>query len=202
MSDSAKQSTPPKRKSATIKEEITDENEKQSKWEPKDWQQMLDNMREMRKNRSAPVDTMGCHKCSDSNADEKTQRFHHLIALMLSSQTKDQVTFEAMERLKSNGLTPETVLELEVSELEKLLYPVSFYKNKTKHIQATCRILIEKYGSDIPNNIAELIKLPGVGPKMAHICMHTAWNIVSGIGECHFYGRCLYSIRRFNRSFF
>lgn len=46
---------------------------KQAKWEPKNWQKMLENMREMRKNRSAPVDTMGCHMCADTNADEKVK---------------------------------------------------------------------------------------------------------------------------------
>lgn len=45
--------------------------EKSSKWEPKNWQQTLENIRKMRKNEIAPVDTMGCHKCSDDDADEK-----------------------------------------------------------------------------------------------------------------------------------
>lgn len=49
-------------------------------------------------------------------------------------------------------------------------------------MQRTSKILIEKYNSDIPNNIKELIALPGVGPKMAHICMSTAWKEVTGIG--------------------
>lgn len=101
---------------------------------------------------------------------------------MLSSQTKDAVTYEAMSRLKRHGLTPETMVGTSTSELEQLLYPVGFYKTKAKHIQKTSQILIDQFQSDIPNDIKGLISLPGVGPKMAHICMRVAWNIVTGIG--------------------
>lgn len=156
--------------------------EKQSKWEPQNWRQLLANIREMRKERNAPVDTMGCDKCYDEFCDEKTKRFHHLISLMLSSQTKDAVTFEAMSRLRRHGLTPQKMIETSTSDLEQLLYPVGFYKTKAKHIQKTSQILIDKFDSDIPNDIKGLVSLPGVGPKMAHICMHVAWNIVTGIG--------------------
>ncbi len=71
---------------------------------------------------------MGCHKCHDDTADEKTQRYHILIALMLSSQTKDQTNFAAMKRLREHGLTPENVIKSDVNVLEKLINPVSFYK--------------------------------------------------------------------------
>lgn len=71
---------------------------------------------------------MGCHKCHDDTADEKTQRYHILVALMLSSQTKDQTNFAAMQRLKEHGLTPENVVQTDVNVLEKLINPVSFYK--------------------------------------------------------------------------
>lgn len=71
---------------------------------------------------------MGCHKCHDEKADEKTQRYHILIALMLSSQTKDQTNFAAMKRLKEHGLTPENIVKSDANVLEKLINPVSFYK--------------------------------------------------------------------------
>lgn len=98
------------------------------KWEPKHWQRTLENIRQMRKQQLAPVDTMGCHKCSDNDADEKTKRYHVLIALMLSSQTKDQITYDAMNRLKQHGLTPENIVKSSPSILEQLIVPVSFYK--------------------------------------------------------------------------
>ncbi|XP_070133485.1 endonuclease III-like protein 1 isoform X2 [Drosophila bipectinata] len=146
------------------------------------WNQHLVNIRTMRNSMTAPVDTMGCHKCADTNADAKTQRFQNLVALMLSSQTKDQTTFEAMIRLKDRNLCPQTLKDMPVEDLEGLLYPVSFYKNKAKYLKQTVQILIDKYDSDIPDNPKELKALPGVGPKMAHICMAVAWNKVTGIG--------------------
>lgn len=156
--------------------------EKQEKWEPKNWWAHLNNIREMRKAKDAPVDTMGCHKCSDMDTDKKTQRFHHLIALMLSSQTKDGVTYDAMGRLKKLGLTPQKMVEIDAADLEQILCPVSFYKTKAKSIKKTSQILIDSFESDIPSDIKGLISLPGVGPKMAHICMRVAWNEVTGIG--------------------
>lgn len=103
---------------------------------------------------------------------------------MLSSQTKDQTTFDAMNRLKAKSLTPQTMVAIDAAELEKLLCPVSFYKTKAKNIKKAAQILIDQYDSDIPPNVEEMMKLPGVGPKMAHLCMKTAWNVLSGIGKC------------------
>lgn len=136
-------------------------DEKQTKWEPNNWRQLLANIREMRKERNAPVDTMGCDKCYDEHTDEKTKRFHHLIALMLSSQTKDAVTYEAMSRLKRHGCTPQKMIETSTDDLQQLLYPVGFYKTKAKHIQQASQILIDKFDSDIPNDIKGLVSLPG-----------------------------------------
>lgn len=133
--------------------------EKQSKWEPENWRELLANIREMRKDRTAPVDTMGCEKCHDEYSDEKTKRFHHLVALMLSSQTKDAVTYAAMSRLRRHGLTPEKMIETSTNDLEQLLYPVGFYKTKAKHIQKTSQILIDKFESDIPNDIKGACKI-------------------------------------------
>lgn len=55
-------------------------------------------------------------------------------------------------------------------------------QNKAKFLKQTSQILVDKYNSDIPNTVNELVKLPGVGPKMAHLCMNVAWGVVSGIG--------------------
>ncbi|XP_022231659.2 endonuclease III-like protein 1 [Drosophila obscura] len=146
------------------------------------WYRQLENIRSMRSLNAAPVDSMGCHQCADTSADAKTQRFQKLVALMLSSQTKDQTTYEAMNRLKARTLTPDSLKDMPVGELETLLHPVSFYKNKAKYLKQTTQILIDKYDADIPDNVKELIALPGVGPKMAHICMAVAWDKLTGIG--------------------
>ncbi|XP_076279873.1 nth-like DNA glycosylase 1 [Lasioglossum baleicum] len=161
------------------KEEITmDEN----KWMPANWETTLENIKEMRKYETAPVDEMGCHKCADPKAPAKLSRYQSLIALMLSSQTKDQVTHAAMQRLNTFGCSPEVLTNIPDEVLEKLIYPVGFYKRKVEYIKKTSKILMDKYGGDIPGTVKELCDLPGVGPKMAHICMQIAWGHVSGIG--------------------
>ncbi|XP_013143761.1 PREDICTED: endonuclease III-like protein 1 isoform X2 [Papilio polytes] len=151
-------------------------------WEPSNWRQFLDNLRMMRSKNDAPVDSMGCHMTMDENAPPKVIRYQTLISLMLSSQTKDQVTFAAMERLKERGLSVDNVLAMSDEELGKLIYPVGFWKTKVKYIKKTTQTLKDQYGGDIPNSVEKLCKLTGVGPKMAHICMKVAWDKVTGIG--------------------
>lgn len=52
------------------------------------------------------------------------------------------------------------------------------------YIKKTTQILHDEYDGDIPDSVEKLCKLPGVGPKMAHLCMKTAWGVLTGIGEC------------------
>ncbi|XP_031765355.2 endonuclease III-like protein 1 isoform X2 [Galleria mellonella] len=151
-------------------------------WEPPNWKEFLVNLRIMRSNNDAPVDSMGCHMSMDENAPPKVYRYQSLISLMLSSQTKDQVTFAAMERLRARGLTIDNILNMSDEELGQLIYPVGFWKTKVKYIKKTTQTLKDQYNSDIPDSVEKLCKLTGVGPKMAHICMKVAWNTVTGIG--------------------
>lgn len=153
---------------------------------PVNWEETLDCIRKMRKAGDAPVDTMGCDQCMEKDSPPAVMRFQALISLMLSSQTKDQVTYAAMQRLKNyekGGLTVDSVLKMSDEILGEIIYPVGFWKKKIKYIKDTCKILREKYNDDIPDTVELLCTLPGVGPKMAHLCMKTAWGIVSGIGN-------------------
>lgn len=101
---------------------------------------------------------------------------------MLSSQTKDEVTYAAMTRLKDHGCTPEKMVDIELDELKKLLKPVGFYNKKAVNIKNVAELLLRNNDWDIPNTAESLMELPGVGPKMAFICMGAAWNITEGIG--------------------
>ncbi|XP_074093964.1 nth-like DNA glycosylase 1 [Cotesia typhae] len=186
-----------KRKSIEIKyeENKSVENVEQEKenneWFPKNWKETWDLIKEMRKGATAPVDDKGCHRCSDPKADPPTFRYQTLTSLMLSSQTKDQVNHAAMQRLKDHGCTPQNLLATSDEVLGKLIYPVSFWKRKVQFIKKVAKILIDSYGGDIPNNIEELCALPGVGPKMGHLCMQVAWNEVTGIGvDVHVHRIC------------
>ncbi|KAK0415988.1 hypothetical protein QR680_012233 [Steinernema hermaphroditum] len=141
-----------------------------------------DNIKKMRETADAPVDQMGCHMLADPLAEPKVFRFQCLLALMLSSQTKDQVTAAAMHRLREKGCNIETILNYPEDELGKLLCPVGMYKRKAMYIQKTAVILRDSFEGDIPQSAKELCELPGVGPKMAHLLMQIAWNKVEGIG--------------------
>ncbi|KAM4819964.1 endonuclease III-like protein 1 [Thomomys bottae] len=150
-------------------------------WEPQNWQQQLANIRTMRSQKDAPVDQLGAEHCYDPSVPPEVQRYQVLLSLMLSSQTKDQVTAGAMKRLRARGLTVDNILQTDDSTLGQLIYPVGFWRSKVKFIKQTSAILQQRYGGDIPTSVAELVALPGVGPKMAHLAMAVAWGTVSGI---------------------
>ncbi|XP_048871464.1 endonuclease III-like protein 1 isoform X3 [Brienomyrus brachyistius] len=158
------------------------EEPKREPWEPADWRRQLENIRQMRSARNAPVDSMGAARCVDPLAPPEVMRFQALVSLMLSSQTKDQVTAAAMERLRRHGLTVKGILETDDETLGQLIYPVGFWRTKVKYLKRTAAVLREEYGGDIPGSFEGLVHLPGVGPKMAHLAMDIAWNQVSGIG--------------------
>uniref|UniRef100_A0A3Q2YSJ6 DNA-(apurinic or apyrimidinic site) lyase n=1 Tax=Hippocampus comes TaxID=109280 RepID=A0A3Q2YSJ6_HIPCM len=155
-------------------------------WEPPDWKKQLGHIREMRSSRDAPVDSMGAEKCYDTEALANVRRFQVLVSLMLSSQTKDQVTAAAMQKLRAHGCTAEKLLSTDDETLGKLIYPVGFWRNKVKYLKMTAAVLMKDYGGDIPDNVEELVRLPGVGPKMAHLAMDIAWDQVSGIAITYF----------------
>lgn len=107
----------------------TDKNVlEKNEWFPQNWQALLNNIREMRKYKTAPVDEMGCDKCADPTTDAATSRYQSLVALMLSSQTKDQITHAAVQRLISHGCTPNNIVNTPDELLGKLIYPVGFWK--------------------------------------------------------------------------
>jgi endonuclease-3 len=94
-----------------------------------------------------------------------------LIATILSLRTKDQVTVVAADRLFNVADTPEKMVKLSESEIEKLIYPVGFYKNKAKVIKEISQIIIDKYNSKVPDNLEDLLSLKGVGRKTANLVL-------------------------------
>ena len=149
---------------------------------PENWAKVYSNIKKMREEANAPVDSMGCERAHDMEATPAVKRFQCLISLMLSSQTKDEVNYAAMMRLREHGLTVQNILKTQRETLEKLIYPVGFWRNKAKYIQQACQILHDDFNDDIPDSVEGLCQLPGVGPKMAHLTMNIAWGRQSGIG--------------------
>lgn len=102
--------------------------------------------------------------------------FTTLISCLLSLRTKDEVTAKASIRLLKKYNTPDKILKLSHKQIEKLIYPVGFYRTKAKRIKEISKTLIEKYNGKVPDTFEELIKLKGVGPKTASIVVVYGYN--------------------------
>ena len=100
--------------------------------------------------------------------------FQVLIGTMLSAQTRDPVTAAACARLFGVARTPTAISRLSAKQIEALIYPVSFYRHKARHLIGTCRQLIERFGGRVPGDFDELLTLPGVGRKTANLVMIVA----------------------------
>jgi endonuclease III len=112
-------------------------------------------------------------KISESQQDDP---FQILIATLLSARTQDATTHAASTRLFRRARTPRAMAKLPVQEIEQLIYPVSFYRNKAAHVRATAKILAAKYGGRVPGTLDELVTLPGVGRKTATLVMILAFQ--------------------------
>lgn len=112
-------------------------------------------------------------KISESSREDP---FQVLIGTLLSARTQDATTAAASERLFAAARTPKAMAALTVKRLERLIYPVSFYRHKARHVKATCRILVDKFNSRVPRTMEELLTLPGVGRKTANLVLILAFK--------------------------
>lgn len=113
--------------------------------------------------------------------EQQGDPFRVLIATMLSAQTKDPVTFAASQRLFRRAATPAAMRRLRTREIETLIYPVSFYRNKARHVRETCRLLIDRFEGRVPTTMAQLLSLPGVGRKTANLVLIIAHRSAENI---------------------
>jgi endonuclease-3 len=107
--------------------------------------------------------------------------FEVLISTMLSAQTRDPVTAAASERLFRVARTPRTMAKLTTIRIERLIYPVSFYRHKAKHVQETCRLLVTRHRGRVPGTMEELLTLPGVGRKTANLVLILSFKSLQNI---------------------
>ncbi len=97
--------------------------------------------------------------------------FRVLISTMLSLRTKDAVTEVASRKLFALADTPVTMSRLTPRQIVQSIYPAGFYRTKARNIVKVCRELIDRYDSKVPDEIDELVKLPGVGRKTANLVL-------------------------------
>jgi endonuclease-3 len=102
-------------------------------------------------------------------AETSCDPFKVLISTVLSLRTQDKTTAKASSRLFELANNPCHMLKLSIKEIEKVIYPVGFYKTKARTILNLCSELVIKYNSIVPDDLDELLKLKGVGRKTANL---------------------------------
>lgn len=110
------------------------------------------------------------------STSQEEDPFQVLVATLLSARTQDATTLAASTRLFRRASTPRAMARLSVSEIEKLIYPVSFYRHKARHVKETSRILLERFGGVVPATMEALLTLPGVGRKTANLVLILAFR--------------------------
>ncbi len=118
-------------------------------------------------------------------AVEKQDPFSVLISTVISLRTKDDVTLNASQRLLSKAPTPQRMLELDEDSVAELIYPAGFYKRKASQIRQISQILVDEYDGKVPDNVEELMALPGVGIKTANLTLNLGFGIDAICVDCH-----------------
>jgi len=113
----------------------------------------------------------------DAMAQQSETPYKILIATMLSLRTQDTTTGPASQRLFALADTPAAMLTLSAETIEKAIYPVGFYKVKALNVLQVSRILLESYDGRVPDTIEALIKLPGVGRKVANLVLTMGYGL-------------------------
>jgi endonuclease-3 len=118
---------------------------------------------------------------------EYTTPFELLIAVLLSAQSTDVGVNKATRRLYPVANTPAKILELGEEELKSYIQTIGLYKTKAKNVIATCKILLERHGGEVPNDRESLEALPGVGRKTANVVMNTAFGELTMAVDTHIF---------------
>jgi len=117
---------------------------------------------------NAPIEKLKAQKRGDP--------LRSLICTLLSTRTKDETTAEVCKRLFERVKSLDDLLEIDQKELEGLLYPVGFYKNKAKYLKQIALQIKEEFNGEVPNTLEGLLKLKGVGRKVANIVLVEAFG--------------------------
>ncbi|MEJ3591197.1 MULTISPECIES: endonuclease III [Pseudomonas] len=128
----------------------------------------------------------------EDNPEPKTELdysspFELLIAVILSAQATDVSVNKAMAKLFPVANTPEAIYALGVEGLSHYIKTIGLYNSKAKNVIETCRLLIERHGSQVPQTREELEALPGVGRKTANVVLNTAFRQLTMAVDTHIF---------------
>ncbi|MCX5697076.1 MAG: endonuclease III [Candidatus Omnitrophica bacterium] len=116
---------------------------------------------------------------------QKNDPFRVLVSCILSLRTKDKTTVEASARLFKAADTPQKMLRLPVRIIERLIYPVGFYRNKARVLLGLSRKLMDEFGAKVPRTLLELLEFKGVGRKTANLVLGLGYNIPAICVDTH-----------------
>jgi endonuclease III len=149
---------------------------------PANWEIVWSEIAQFRSKYKAPVDTFGCDRLASEDVSTEEYRFQTLVSLMLSPQTRDPVTAEAMRNLQALSCSVDGICGLSEVEIMDAISNVSFFRRKAEHIRKTALIIRNSHDGHVPSDLPSLLALPGVGPKIAFLTLQVAFGIVAGIG--------------------
>lgn len=115
--------------------------------------------------------------------------FQLLVAVILSAQTTDISVNKVTPELFSAYPTPEALAAADIGDVERIVHPTGFFRNKAKNIQAAARMIVNEFGGEVPGTMEDLIKLPGVARKTANIVLYNAFGVLDGIAVDTHVGR-------------
>ncbi len=104
-------------------------------------------------------------------AQKRRDPLSALLCALLSTRTRDETTAEVCGRFLQRVKSPQDLLEMGLQELEKLIYPVGFYRNKARHLKELAKQLLEEFEGKVPDTLEDLLRLRGVGRKVANIVL-------------------------------
>jgi endonuclease-3 len=127
---------------------------------------------------------------SNTYPDVKTALDHRnplemLIATILSAQCTDTMVNKVTKVLFEKLQTAKDFAEVPIEDLEEMIRPTGFYRNKAKSIKACCTALIEKHGGHVPDTLETLVQLPGVGRKTANVVLGSAFGVPGIVVDTH-----------------
>jgi endonuclease III len=118
---------------------------------------------------------------------EYTTPFELLIAVLLSAQATDVGVNKATRKLYPVANTPQAILDLGLEELKSYISTIGLYPTKAKNVMATCQILVDQHGGEVPRTREELEALPGVGRKTANVVLNTAFGELAMAVDTHIF---------------
>ena len=117
-----------------------------------------------------------------------------LVGTILSARTKDQCTAGAVKRLfaeaRGDVFRPGDLVRLTVQEIDRLIYPVGFFRDKARHLKRLPSVLEEKFGGALPHTVEELCELPGVGRKTANLTVAVGFDLPAICVDVHVHRIC------------